>query len=280
MRICVLGNSHVACLKLAWDQLKDAYPKTSLTFFADRQNGLVGLTPKGSALVPSNEALAETIGYTSGGQKVVETADYDVFLVCGLNLYLPKLDARLSRAVVQATCRDSLPASLNFRLALRLRALTAKPVHLAHCPQRAYTPQTCADRNSMPYIRVFRWASQVANDHQLSLNIQPLRTLEDGWSTRLAYSRGSTRLAIDDEIAPDAAHSKADTAHMNADFGRLYLERWFDTLVGAHGRSRWPATLRLGDQWALTNPPRARRRPAHRAILSAAGQPRSAPALL
>jgi hypothetical protein len=279
MRICVLGNSHVACLKLAWDELRVDYPKTSLTFFADRQNGLAGLTPKGSALVPSNEALSAAIGYTSGGQTTVETEDYDVFLVCGLNLYLPRLDCRLSSAVVRAANRDCLPASLNFRVAQKLRAVTSKPVHLAHCPQRAYTPKTCADRNSMSYGRVFKFAFEVAEERGLKLNIQPLRTLEDGWSTRLAYSRGSTRLAIDDEIAPDAAHSKTDTAHMNVDFGRLYLERWFETLNCPQGRSLWPMPMRLGGQWAVKDPLLTSRRPARMVMPSAAGQPLSTLAL-
>ena len=55
VKLCVIENSHSACLKLAWDQLQARYLDHSITFFAQRGIGMSGLMARGKMLVPAGE---------------------------------------------------------------------------------------------------------------------------------------------------------------------------------------------------------------------------------
>src|SRR5690348_13119251 len=43
LKICVVGDSHVACLKKAWDEISAGHKGVAFTFFAARGNKLGGL---------------------------------------------------------------------------------------------------------------------------------------------------------------------------------------------------------------------------------------------
>jgi hypothetical protein len=90
-RICVLGNSHVASLKLGWDSLKTQYPNVDITFFANRQRRMEALQVEKGKLVPDNEALKTAIAYTSNGLTSIDSRKFDLYLLYGLDLkpYFP-----------------------------------------------------------------------------------------------------------------------------------------------------------------------------------------------
>ena len=61
MKICVLGNSHIASLKNGWDRVGQKYPDIELVFFGARGAGLDGLELDGKALVAANDDLRHSL---------------------------------------------------------------------------------------------------------------------------------------------------------------------------------------------------------------------------
>lgn len=83
-RICILGNSHTACLKLAEDEGRPAgLPPTD--WFAASANRVGGLRCEdGRALVAEDPATSAQFAAVSGGRTRIELADYDAFALVGV----------------------------------------------------------------------------------------------------------------------------------------------------------------------------------------------------
>lgn len=226
LRICILGNSHAACLKEGWDRMANKYPHLQLTFFAARRDLLKGLHRTGNVLLPDTPGLARNLAFTSNGEEQVDLENYDIFLLQGLGLHLPGLDSRLSQAVLRQTHRDILHRSLSLALCKLIREASEAPIYLGHNPQKA---GQMANPQRLPYRAA--WALMQAELPAASAVLleQPAETLVNDWHTRNELSRGSTRLDVGDRIS-GAPHDDEDNEHMNADFGCIFLEHFFKLL--------------------------------------------------
>ncbi|MCC2634641.1 MAG: hypothetical protein K0S48_2527 [Ramlibacter sp.] len=226
MRICVLGNSHVASLKLGLEKMPDARKNVSMDFFASRASALGALRLENNRLVPTNDNLARSIAHTSGGKSEVVLADYDAFLVYGLGFRLPVMQAQLSSAVQRQICRDTLVQALNFRMCSMVRQATDKPVYVGHDPQEAEGRKSPELSRSLPYEAVYDMMRSELFRDDVRLVAQPRQTFANSWFTKPEFSAGSTRLDIGDAKSNEL-HSEADNKHMNGDFGRIWLESFF-----------------------------------------------------
>jgi len=95
-RLCLMGNSHLAALKLGWDRLRDAHPDVAVTFFGSRGAGVCkGMRLEGGALVPSAQDLVN-FRWTSGGLKEIRLEDFDCFALVALG-FAPRWVWRLAR---------------------------------------------------------------------------------------------------------------------------------------------------------------------------------------
>ena len=112
MRVCILGNSHVACIKVAWDELGKSHTDYCLTFCAAPGRRLDAMELSGDHLVPSNPQLRRDILTTSGGRDSIAIRDHDAFCIVGLGFRFPVLDLSFSSAVVEATAVALLPAAI------------------------------------------------------------------------------------------------------------------------------------------------------------------------
>ncbi|MEJ5992463.1 hypothetical protein WG902_20855 [Ramlibacter sp. PS3R-8] len=231
MRICVLGNSHVASLKLGLEKLPGGRQKFTMEFFASRASAMEGLRLENKRLVPRNENLARAISHTSGGKREVVLDDYDAFLVYGLGFRLPVVETQLSAAVQRQACRDTAVGTLNFHLCSLLRQATNKPVYVGHDPQEAEGRKRRAVNRSLPYGGVYDLTKDALRGEDLRLVQQPRRTFANDWFTRPEFSAGSTRLDIGDAKSNEL-HKDVDNKHMNGDFGRIWLEESFFPAVG------------------------------------------------
>jgi hypothetical protein len=90
-RICVIGNSHVNALKQGWEDIAATCPDHRLTFFASLGDRIGKLELVEGCLVPQDPALLKNIVFTSGGLDRIVLADYDVYLVYGLQLRLSNI---------------------------------------------------------------------------------------------------------------------------------------------------------------------------------------------
>jgi hypothetical protein len=86
-RICFLGNSHLACLKLAAARDPHLVPGERAAWFAGSASSMNGLKlENGQHLVPRGDRLKAQMAAISGGIDRVDLTAYDLFVIVGINL--------------------------------------------------------------------------------------------------------------------------------------------------------------------------------------------------
>lgn len=88
VRLCLLGNSHLACLKLAAVQDPALLPgKGDVNWFAGSSDTLNSLRlEKGRYFAPRGERLRAQMKAISGGEKQIDIKAYDLFVIMGVAL--------------------------------------------------------------------------------------------------------------------------------------------------------------------------------------------------
>lgn len=227
IRLCVIGNSHVASLKKAWNDLSGQYPGVRITFFACRGRHLFNLAAKDGCLSCDGEVLKQILAFTSGGASEVRVSEYDQFLIYGSDArpYFTSPGEVFSRAAVMQSVYDSVGGTLAYHLLRQLRLLTDKPVYVGHTPllgakevRSRQRPATFVD--GIAFVnRVFYSAFKA------ELVPQPIETVVNGMATDPVYVPGATRLAVGDAL-DDLAQPVTDLSHMNGEFGKLWLTQF------------------------------------------------------
>lgn len=231
MKICVIGNSHVGSLKRAWDKNSTNHPEVEMTFFAQRANGMAALKVRGKHLVPSTDALASAIKFTSGGLNHIVPADYDAFLIYGLRAK-PNFDGGehfFSRQAKQQAIADLTLDKLSLKILKMVRQLSAAPIYVGHDPLNAAS-STRPDASLTPYQSgIARLNELVYGPLGAEMLMQPSSTIVNGKNTEASYSKDSQRLAIGCGNN-DATHPEGEDKHMNVAFGEIWLAAFFERL--------------------------------------------------
>ncbi len=254
-RLCLIGNSHLAAMKLGWDRLRESYPGMSLTFFGSRGGeACKNLRLVKGALVPSQRD-AENFRWTSGGLGEIELGDYDQFAVVSLgfrpqNVYQVArgcsfADARLdqSKLLVSRECfadaiTDALLRSTAAAVTTTIRAAADKPVLLL--PQAASSIETTKTehfRAAYGAAPAQCWAvlsrlwtecaTSMASRLGAAIMFQPPETVRNYFFTAHEFCRGSLRLTQDFS----KRHPDDDFTHMNADYGVVMMKSVLDALA-------------------------------------------------
>lgn len=86
MKICVIGNSHAASLKMAWDNMssKEEYKDFNLTFFASPRDSMLKLEYIDGKFFTQDDYLRDNISKSSSGAEEIIIKDYDHFIIHGL----------------------------------------------------------------------------------------------------------------------------------------------------------------------------------------------------
>jgi hypothetical protein len=222
-RVCVIGNSHTACLKLAWDSLQSKYPQIGLTFFAQRGSGMADLKPRNGALIPTSDGLKKAIKHTSGGYSQINLQDFDVVLAVGLTCGYPLAVSHYSYAAARQTLLDLTPHTTAFNLIGKIRQISDIPIFVAHQPLRSCPGEPDGELDLKPYRRLIDdLNNELMQDAGATLLMQPAQTIANQFFTRPEFAVGSMRLDIGD-LSPDVEHSADPRSHMNARYGDIYL---------------------------------------------------------
>jgi hypothetical protein len=237
-RICVIGNSHVGCLKLAWNQACEQHPSTKLTFFAAPGQSAKDLIVTPTKITPGTHSLRKHFAMTSKSSGEIELDEFEVFLIVGLlptvplaaNLalsYAPdtlsdvRSDYRVSEGLFIETLVHSYRATVSFQIARLIRT-----------PQHRRRVYICADplpseqiakafenwstlgtsRNGAALKQLSDQAALLAAGDEFNLVRQPQSTSVNGLFTKDFYCTGSVRL-------DEKAHRENDYFHMNTEFG-------------------------------------------------------------
>lgn len=231
IRLCIIGNSHVAALKLAATEFCARHPDIQLGFFAAHSNKTGDLVAQDGCYRPLTEALADQIALTSGGLREIDPQAWDAFLVYGFSRRPHPGDfaTGLSRSFRRAIFAERIAQTLLPRHLSALRSLSDAPLFAALTPLPA--PSGTGRRR-----RLLRHPDEVAVvqstccDPQGAILVpQPEDTQIKGLYTRPEYSIGSAPL--DDARKTRATeHDSTETRHMNATYGLLWLEQFLPHL--------------------------------------------------
>ncbi len=146
-RICVLGNSHLAAVKLGWDQRPAAHDAARMDFFGTPGDGLADVAIEAGRLVAQTPKVQAAFAMTSGGMEAVTLADYDAFVIVALRYSMASLVRTIyaryrseehnnldgdvtmvSDATFLATARRKLERSRAVELANQLRGVVSAPI--------------------------------------------------------------------------------------------------------------------------------------------------------
>lgn len=212
MRIAVIGNSHAAGLKRAWDVVSPEFPTVDLVFFVAPGKRIADLVWHGDRLIPNTDDLRARLMLSSGGMVEVVPADFDSILLYGL-IGLPQFDSRLSSQLREII----LTRAANRIAALPLaRSLRGKlPVFIG--PSPVPVPQGAASMaRNLPYATLLAEIIRRLPVDAPQLLPQPATTLTDGVTTD-----------------PGFLHGPDDWGHMNLDYNCRYLRLYLPVLTGS-----------------------------------------------
>lgn len=245
MRIALLGNSHVANWKRAWNSLGRAYPEVELVFFAAPGQRLECCEPQGDRLVFTSEDVSRWVEITSGGRRELVPADYDALCVVGLGFGMKSVTGLHSRwradshkgtegrfrlvsdACFQDAVDDLLKGSLAMTVVGSLRRITDEVIWLA--PQPALSEIVLTSDNA-PGGNKFAAAAT------------------DALSLRAAYEEACRRLGVENLIVleqPKAtlaspvlskdeyrrpSETTPDYSHLNDAYGEIAIREFLSHL--------------------------------------------------
>lgn len=259
MRLCLIGNSHLAAMKLGWDKLAQmGDPLThgvDLSYFGAPRDMLRNIEVRNGRLVPTNEATRSQFIALSGRDEL-DPNDHDAFLLVGvgaslkrvLRLYRgyrwPGVRLTASHAVISPEFARSFlvegyAGGRLVDLAGKLASLTDKPIFAV--PEPYWSPQV----SPVPGNRDFGWMEAAASGDgpvltemfqqalaeaagpRIRMLFQPPSTVEDGIVTRAEFNKGADK-------SISGSGGGADAAHMNLEFGAELWRHHLATMRQSH----------------------------------------------
>jgi hypothetical protein len=229
-RICVIGDSSVAALKVAWDAIGAEMPDVALTFFAAPGKTIAGLVVDGGTLAAGSDVLREHLIAKSGGADRIDPAGFDAYVLSGMALNaFPIARVRadfpgqdMTAGVVVAAASARVADTIHGQTVQKLRACTKSPFVMLPRPFRVIDPQKdfwkkLARTNNGSHIgQLFEsGCARFAAQRNGRFVPQPRETVgKTGVDTRPRFARGVARFF-------DGAGD--DLTHMNGDYGAVVL---------------------------------------------------------
>jgi hypothetical protein len=244
--VCMIGNSHVAALKMAWDNRRpEIADGVSIAFFSAQTNFLERLEREGTVLVPGTEAAREKLAFTSGtADGRIDIARYDAvaMVASSFGINLPRLYAGFptwerqrfvpDAGIVSAACLEAYVAqdieeSIAVRLVDKIRAIAPLPVLLVSAPyvsaraldEPQWKDEACLrdhDFLARYTARCRAAAERVAARHDCEVVWQDDVTAGPPGFTSLEFGRNPVRFNMHDLRMPEF-----DMRHGNEDYGAL-----------------------------------------------------------
>ncbi len=259
-RVCIIGNSALACIKLAWDQASVAVASgTTMTFFGSSQYTVDCLRLAGGRLVPTEEKVGAQFAMTSGGSREIELDRFDHFIVYGVSFeyrdflrifrthaLFEDLGLAPDRHLLSNACLDRAALDLKdlrpgFRIASDISSATTAPVSIVPAPGPSeivldepqfgsFKPLAETEFVARIWSRYGVLAQKYAAERGYATTLQSNDTFAFPGFTAERYSVGAVGLPQDAEraMAKGKWHREArarDPWHMNAEFGQTVLRQ-------------------------------------------------------
>jgi len=240
IKICLIGDSHLAALKLGFDKIANEFEDVQVTFFGSFASSFNELIVNDRKIVPQSGKVKKVMVMTSGGQANIVVDDYDLFILHGLELsfqgFVNKAlqqpvnnqDTQL-QSLAWANLTSLIDQCLSIKLAKKFLRLD-KPVLLS--PQPFLSEQVA--HNLIPKWELWHnllenqgkpthWVMEALaawEKHLVQLEAlkQPPATVIHHFFTKNKFSVESIRLC--DMMTK---HGEEDVIHMNPEYGEIVI---------------------------------------------------------
>lgn len=232
MNICLLGNSHIACVKNAWDSMSSTYNLDTITFFGSHADTLLNTISYKNKLLPTNNQVQNSFNMTSNGKTEIDFSLYDICVVHGI---LPPLrgwynlsedfkkNTFYSQAFYSACIKHYNPIVKH--LIKEITSSTTIPVIFTPKPHTALQENKLVISNDdFQYLCNFMASGfKAIGLHYIP---QPRETLIDFFYTKIEYNKdglGLGRIPTKEMKLTPANNYR----HMNTAYGEAYLKQLF-----------------------------------------------------
>lgn len=242
-RVCFLGSSHVAAVKMATDMLKaeDQLRDVAVTIFGSQSGSLRAAKVGGGLVYSDDTTVQERFQWTSGGMTDLKISDYDDIFVLARSSFFAseffQVEASLpvmSRALIEAVLEQRIKTDWAIHLAKDIAAENrqvrvsyvgsplrsdASPVAQSilaafHDPQSGFAARVDKLR------RIMAEMAETHSTDNFTFLPPPAAALEkSGLFTQHVFCQNSLRLTKE----MDVAHPNDDYRHMNATYGKILL---------------------------------------------------------
>ncbi len=245
-KVCVIGNSHVAALKLGWPEIQAQFPRVELTCFASAGLSVAYEVSDGKLVCP-DPRIKQRLAYTSQTDGDIRPV-YDVYILCGLALssmkafraYIAKrVELKAAGTPIGTTVEDyaaamapALRDTIAIDVAAKLRTLTQAPIFVIATPLPAYERHVelwgriKENFQESTVAQAYDLAcTRVAAEHDAVFLPQPVEvTDESGLTTRNQFY-----LLKPEQVAEE----KSLHTHMNPAFGAVVLRDALEKIVNS-----------------------------------------------
>lgn len=249
-KICVIGNSHLAALKLGWDQIKADHPQVDITFIGAPGNHMEDLRVRDGKVFAGNPSLKYKISKLCKNFDEIKISDFDQFIIVGSNFgigHVAYAFGEASTVDLGPTAGKLLVSEPVFKLGLagRLRsafgwriaqAIRHEPgshsVRLVPAPHPSVSILEDPSDKKLPKIYanimkssaaglLHRYYADVLEELSSEVEIasQPQSTIDRLGLTKSEFSRGSVFLTN----KLDQGHGENEHLHMNGAYGAALL---------------------------------------------------------
>jgi hypothetical protein len=245
-RICFVGNSHLAAVKLGWDVVGPHYPRVECLFYGASRRKMNDVIVDDGMLVPTSDTLAAELAQVSGGTANLRLNDFDAICLVGLlfgflvplgitqhfrtySMFPLKKQSRLvSRACLRQIYRERMEGTIAIKLARMIRPASSAYLLLVQAPipgeklvstdPWVHAPADQVRSSIAGAFEIYQSAvGELGASEGIRIISQPANTLSPNGLTRDEFSRGSARLESQTRFADD------NLSHMNRDFGALMI---------------------------------------------------------
>ncbi len=229
MHLCLIGNSHLPALKLAWEgRIKARFPHITTTFFAAPRYMTHRLKVHRGCLTAPTDELRRILIHTSGGHEKIDPQKYDMFLFYGfrsrMNEIVPVWDALPDKS---AALEEFWQPHKLLHAVKKIRRITDKPVFAGLQPLNARHENP--DWPASAYARFVEQSNQeIFRPRAATLIPQPAATITPNGITNRKYLRDAPPLS-ESKNRPAKPYSKADFTHMNAEYGSLWWQSFLQS---------------------------------------------------
>ncbi len=233
-RICVIGDSHVAALKLGWETLRMEHSGLQLDFYAAPKPHMGAFAAEDAKLVATSATLKKFLEHTAEGRFTID-GSYALYLVCGIGAGIEAAAPAVKRLVRRNAPQGGKISDDLLRRGMarqmrdneacvfleKLRSITEAPIGLIARPFKSTgkfaaqlrakgEEQRVADFYADCFEHVIR---KRARARFLS---QPVETLGEGpLSTADRFFRRPARIAVQG--------AENDGSHANGEYGAIVL---------------------------------------------------------